>query len=148
MEPETLASHSSQEMGPLPKGTESTSSFSGAEQFKGVTSTERLPRVETKEVLPAPTSSGPSREVSSATPLPPPPPIQGQPTTQQQVGPVDDNPIVAADEDLIEKEWVDRAKKIIASTKNDPYLQEKEVSKLQADYLKKRYGKEIKLPTE
>lgn len=57
--------------------------------------------------------------------------------------PVDDNPVVAADEDLIEKEWVDKAKKIIATTKDDPYHREQEVSKLQADYLRKRYGKEL-----
>ena len=29
-------------------------------------------------------------------------------------------------------------------SKDDPYLQELEVGKLQADYMKKRYGKEIK----
>jgi hypothetical protein len=54
-----------------------------------------------------------------------------------------DTPIVAADEDLIEKEWVDRAKKILAQTKDDPYRREQEVSKLQADYLRKRYGREL-----
>lgn len=59
---------------------------------------------------------------------------------------VDDSasaPLVAADEDLIEKEWVDRAKKIIVSTKEDPYRREAEVSKLQVEYLRKRYGKEL-----
>ena len=55
----------------------------------------------------------------------------------------DDNPIAANDDDLIEKEWVDRAKKIILQTKDDPYRREQEVSKLQADYLRKRYGKEL-----
>lgn len=59
--------------------------------------------------------------------------------------PGDDNPVTAADEEVIEKEWVDKAKKIITQTKDDPYKQEKEVSKLQADYLKKRYGKDIKV---
>jgi hypothetical protein len=57
--------------------------------------------------------------------------------------PTDDSPIVAADEDLIEKEWVEKAKKIIATTKDDPYRREQEVGKLQADYLRKRYGKEL-----
>lgn len=57
----------------------------------------------------------------------------------------DDNPVVARDEELIEKEWVDKAKKVVNQTKSDPYLQEKEVGKLQADYLKKRYGKEVKI---
>jgi hypothetical protein len=55
----------------------------------------------------------------------------------------DDTPIVANDDDLIEKEWVDKAKKIIMQTKDDPYLREQEVNKLQADYLRKRYGKEL-----
>lgn len=54
------------------------------------------------------------------------------------------NPITAADDDVIEKEWVQKAKKIISETRDDPYTQEHEISKLQADYIKKRYGKEIK----
>lgn len=53
------------------------------------------------------------------------------------------NPTVAADDDLMEKEWVDRSKQVIAETKGDPYRREKEVNKLQIDYLKKRYGKEL-----
>lgn len=62
--------------------------------------------------------------------------------TQPIVG---DNPPTAKDEEIIEKEWVDKAKKIVAKTKNDPYEQEKEVGRLQADYLRKRYGKEVKV---
>lgn len=52
----------------------------------------------------------------------------------------DDNPIVANDDSLIEKEWVDRAKKIVSDTRDDPYKQEDAVNKLQADYLHKRHG--------
>ncbi|HWZ65900.1 MAG TPA: hypothetical protein VNX65_03835 [Patescibacteria group bacterium] len=57
----------------------------------------------------------------------------------------DDNPLVAADQDLIESVWVKKAKMIVRETKGDPYLQETKVSQLQADYLKKRYGKDVKL---
>jgi hypothetical protein len=57
--------------------------------------------------------------------------------------PADDSPAVAADEDLIEKEWVDKAKQIITDTRDDPAARERQVGKLQADYLKKRYGKEL-----
>ncbi len=57
-------------------------------------------------------------------------------------------PTVAADDDNIEKEWVDKAKSIIAETKSDPYLQEEKVSKLQADYLQKRYNKKVKLNSD
>lgn len=52
-------------------------------------------------------------------------------------------PAVAADDDLIEKEWVDRAKKIVSDTRDDPYEQENAVTKLQRDYKKKRYGREL-----
>lgn len=55
----------------------------------------------------------------------------------------DDLPAIAADDDLIEKEWVDKAKQIISDTRDDPARREKEVGRLQADYLKKRYGKQL-----
>ena len=58
----------------------------------------------------------------------------------------DDTPIVANDDDLIEKEWVDKAKQIIAATKDDPYKREREVSKLQIEYIRRRYGREIGEP--
>lgn len=51
------------------------------------------------------------------------------------------SPLVAADEDLIEKEWVDRAKKIVGDTKDDPYTQEEAVSGLKKEYKEKRYGR-------
>lgn len=77
-----------------------------------------------------------------AVPVPPPvvslPSVPAQTTQDDTVGPT-----IANDDDLIEKEWVDKAKKIIAETQNDPYLREKEVNKLQIDYLRKRYGKEL-----
>ncbi|MEI6237656.1 MAG: hypothetical protein WCP03_03600 [Candidatus Saccharibacteria bacterium] len=60
-----------------------------------------------------------------------------QPTTS------DDSPAAAADGDLIEKEWVDKAKKIVLETKDNPYKREEDVSKLQIDYLAKRYGRKI-----
>ena len=54
----------------------------------------------------------------------------------------------ANDTDLIEKVWVDKAKKIVSETKDDPYQQEREVTKLQAEYIHKRYGKEVKLTSD
>ncbi len=55
----------------------------------------------------------------------------------------DDNPLLASDEDLIEKEWVDKTKKIILETKDDPFKREQEIAKLHIDYIKKRYGRTI-----
>jgi hypothetical protein len=53
------------------------------------------------------------------------------------------SPLVAADEDLIEKEWVDKAKEILAHTKDDPHARTQKVNELQRDYLQKRYGRAI-----
>ncbi|MFZ1360949.1 MAG: hypothetical protein WAS27_02940 [Candidatus Saccharimonadales bacterium] len=84
------------------------------------------------------------RQVAPAPPVVPaaPLPVIPAPSTKAVVQD-DDLPTIANDDDLIEKEWVDKAKKIIADTKDDPYRREREVSLLQADYLRKRYGKEI-----
>lgn len=73
-----------------------------------------------------------------------PTPVTTMPTDDNAtVSLVDDTPLVANDDDLIEKEWVDKAKKIIIATRDDPHRREQEVGKLQADYLMKRYGKEL-----
>lgn len=55
-------------------------------------------------------------------------------------------PTEAADTDVIEKEWVYKAKQVVAETRQDPYLQVREINKLKADYMQKRYNKELKLP--
>lgn len=47
--------------------------------------------------------------------------------------------------DVIEKEWIQIAKKIVSDTNGDPYKQEKAVSELQVNYLKKRYGRETSI---
>lgn len=93
------------------------------------------------------------KSVDQAPAMPAPPPVIPVPPPTQVVAmpapppKADDNPPVAADDDLIEKEWVDKAKKIIAETRDDPYRREREVSKLQADYIRKRYGREIGVST-
>lgn len=74
--------------------------------------------------------------------LPGPVPVIPDPAQQAQ-GVATDAPATAADEDLIEKEWVDKAKKIIEETKDDPYKREQQIGQLQRDYIKKRYGREI-----
>lgn len=57
--------------------------------------------------------------------------------------PITDSPAIAGDEDVIEKEWVDKAKKIIQETKDDPFGRSSRVNQLQKDYLMKRYNKEL-----
>lgn len=99
---------------------------------------------EAKEVL----SEGP-KGAPAAQPPHPPPVLDTSLVTQsnsdgQQSSGASSSPLVAADVDLIEKEWVDRAKLIVSKTRDDPHEQENEISKLQAEYIKMRYGREIK----
>lgn len=75
----------------------------------------------------------------STVSLPAPLPVVSDTTVSDDTG----TPLVAADEDLIEKEWVDKAKKVILETKEDPYRREQEVKKIQIDYVRKRYGRII-----
>ena len=89
------------------------------------------------------------RQVTHAQPPAPVQPVTQLPTPVQT--PADDTtnaadddmPTVAADDELIEKEWVDKAKKVVNETKDDPYERERAVGKLQVEYIRKRYGKEL-----
>jgi hypothetical protein len=49
------------------------------------------------------------------------------------------------DDDLIAKEWVERAKRIVEGTHDDPYKQTEEISVAKSDYLQKNYNKSLKL---
>jgi hypothetical protein len=54
-------------------------------------------------------------------------------------------PAAADDNDIIEREWVSKAKAIIARTVNDPRAQAIELSKFKADYIQKRYNRSVKV---
>lgn len=100
-----------------------------------------------------------SRPETFSQPLPPAPAspmatVPVPPTTNLQSPPVPIPvpaqtlpvaPLAADDSDLIEKEWVSKAKQIVAATRDDPHLQNREMSRFKADYLKKRYNKDIKV---
>ncbi len=62
---------------------------------------------------------------------------------QQQTGLSANAPSIADDVDLIEKEWVEKAKEIVEKTRDNPYLQNKAISEMKADYIKKRYNKDV-----
>ena len=52
-------------------------------------------------------------------------------------------PQEAGDSDLIEKEWVDALKGLVAHTSEDPFTKQREISKVKAEYMQKRYNKNI-----
>ncbi len=83
-----------------------------------------------------------------------PPPIVNIPIAQPPLGApsnvvlttptVTDSGLSAADTDLIEKEWIVKAKDIVAKTQDDPYHQKSEISKVKAEYIQKRFNKTLK----
>ena len=75
-----------------------------------------------------------------ATPVTNQPALQPQPATASGQA----SGLIADDADLIEKEWVLKAKAIVAHTRSDPHQQNIEMTNIKADYLKKRYNKDLK----
>ena len=76
-------------------------------------------------------------------------PIPQEPTSPQTTQQTSDDaimagvPSIAGDDDLIEKEWVDKLKSLIALTEGNPHERARVIAQLQADYLKKRYNKTL-----
>lgn len=91
--------------------------------------------------LASPPSTPPQAPITT-TAAPQPVPTPGPGATRQSVMSV---PVAAEHSDLIEKEWVSKAKEIVERTKSDPYIQNKEMSKVKAEYIKRRYNKDLKL---
>ncbi len=115
---------------------------------------ERQPAPAAPEVAPqAPAQAPPPPQQPVAVPPPPAPippgvtpaPPVAAPQAPPPAPPVD-NPATAGDVDVIEKEWVDQADKVIKRTQDDPYVEEEAVESLQQDYLKKRYNHDVKKP--
>ena len=86
-------------------------------------------------------AGAPPQVVALPTPIVPAAPAA---TAQDDTSDDPSHPMVADDVDVIEKEWVEKAKSIVQTHRDDPYKQEQEANRLQSSYLKKRYGKSIK----
>lgn len=56
--------------------------------------------------------------------------------------PISDHP--AKESERIEPVWINKAKEIIAQTHDDPYLRKDEMSRVKAEYIQKRFNKQIK----
>ena len=138
MQPELSPGPRSFEQNPAQQG----GSYEASPEFN-VVSPEVLPaspeRVEQRNVIelaPPP----PAMPAPVAMPMPPQPlPATPAPAADPTVA----NPIAANDDDVIEKEWVDRAKQVILRTKDNPYARERAIGELQRDYLAKRYGRQV-----
>jgi hypothetical protein len=49
----------------------------------------------------------------------------------------------AADEDLIEKEWVDKAEEVITNDQDNPYVEDQHQHEMNKLYLKKRFNLDV-----
>ena len=67
-------------------------------------------------------------------------------TTQGDESNVSQSQQADRDSHRIESQWVERAKKVIAKTKDDPHSQKEEMSQVKAEYIRKRFNKTI--PTD
>lgn len=116
---------------------------SGHEEVKGGKGLEALPAPESAvgkrppvvKVQP-PVHNNPAADLVSTGP----PGAQSSVTSDLSDG------LTAAEIDRIEKEWIDKAKSIVTKTRDDPHLQNTAMSKVKADYIKKRFNKTI--PTD
>lgn len=109
---------------------------------------EHMPNSPKKPEATTPGSMPPAALPPISSPLPRPVSSAG-PTVSAPI-PIQVNvaPQIADDSDLIEKEWVNKAKYIVEKTRNDPHLLNKEMNKIKADYIQKRYNKQLKVDQE
>ena len=49
----------------------------------------------------------------------------------------------SAPSDRIERQWIDKAKSIVAETHDDPYAQKNAMSKVKSEYIKSRFNKTL-----
>lgn len=103
------------------------------------------------EVINASPESAPSKQSAPTMHIPSDLP-QAAPVTLPTASDDDDlktaAPSDASDGDRIERQWVDKAKTVASSTKDDPYTQKNEMSKVKADYIKSRFNKTIRIDGE
>lgn len=94
---------------------------------------------------PAPAVAPPVDPGLATPPAAPPASPTASPTGDPALPAQGASPLIADDNDLIEKEWVEKAKQLVEQTKGDPYKQNQEMNKFKASYIKKRYNKDIHL---
>ena len=146
MEPQLPKPQFSPETAPVQRAQ-----FQSGEAFSVPKSAEVISPLEQGSESHEASNDGPQGDPTGIQPVFTPPPMPIVDNTQPAGAVAADDaagPATAADDDLIEREWVEKAKKVVAETRNDPHAQDLAVGRLQADYLKKRYGKTVLLPKD
>lgn len=78
--------------------------------------------------------------------MPAPPVALNQPAQALPVQPIETEAVSQSDldDEALDAEWVQKAKAIVEQTHNDPYAESNALRQVKVDYLKRRYGKELK----
>lgn len=100
----------------------------------------KLPPVKNDATTPASDDTAINEPVSVSPSLPqlPDPVVSSQQVTYDGMA------LDAEDIDLIEKAWVEKAKAIVNDTQGDPFNQNIQINKMKADYIKKRFNRDVK----
>jgi len=129
------------------KGSDSTSEYSSLDKtvpaMDGAVDIDKKPVAEHLDK--SNTSSSPAQKTASTLPAPSAPVIADQVIPKNISAAAASAPLIADDNDLIEKEWIQKAKDILKFNSKDPHEQNDQMSAYKADYMKKRYNKDIKL---
>jgi hypothetical protein len=68
-----------------------------------------------------------------------------QPTPQAGISSLSVQGSVQQSKQHLEVQYIDKVRKIIATTRVDPYVRTKELNKTKAEFLDRRYGKKLKI---
>ncbi|HUD05714.1 MAG TPA: hypothetical protein VMR18_02220 [Candidatus Saccharimonadales bacterium] len=109
-------------------------------QDTGISSPEFLSPIGQTAPVASPVTTSPDPATAAIT-EPPSPSIPADPSLSSQPA----KPADPQDRDRIEKEYVVKAKQIIASTQGDPYAQTKTMNQYRAEVIKRKYDKDIKV---
>ena len=126
----------------LPPPVIETGSLPDAQTEAGKSSIEQQPSPAFEKAA----GSGVSQAMPATIPLPTAPiPTSTSTQTDASTTTSASSLQIPDDKDLIEKEWVNKAKAIVNQTQSDPYKQSEGLTLLKADYMKKQFNKTIKL---
>jgi hypothetical protein len=131
---------------PKPSPEQPPASLSEINDASPVVEKQQAQQMEQPGSVPAPVVASPAGAVPAVNPLTAHEPPAAQVGAVN--GPANTAAMLADDTDLIEKEWVIKAKAIVDQTRLDPYQQNKAINRVKADYLKQRYQKDLKQADE
>lgn len=85
-----------------------------------------------------------SLEKSAPAPVAPPTASPPAPVVAPSVAPTQQQPDEAKEENIDESVWVKKTEDVLKRDANNPYKEEEDIEDLQIEYMKSRFGRDIK----